>query len=73
MAELCGAIREGKVRGPQLRLRAPGASLALSLFFHTYYMLITAILKPRLQGVNLVAHYTGLYFSAVSGEPLWGF
>lgn len=53
--------------------RAPRAALALSLLFHTYYMLITAIPKPRLQGVNLVGHYTSLYFRVLCIGPLWGF
>lgn len=54
-------------------LWAPRAGLALYLPSYTYYMLITAILKPRLQGVNLVGHYASLYFRVLCVEPLWGF
>lgn len=61
--------REG--RNPSIR--APRAGLALYLLSHTYYMLITAIPKPRLQGVNLVGHYTSLYFWVLCVGPLWGF
>lgn len=61
-------IREG--RGP--RLRAPGAVPALYLLSHTYYMLITTIPKPRLQGVNLVGHYSSLYFRVLCiAGPSW--
>lgn len=45
-----------------LSVRAPRAGLALFLLLHSYYMLITAIPKPCLQGVNLVGHYPSLYF-----------
>lgn len=72
-AELCGAIRDGDERGPQPQPRAPRAGLALYLLSHTYYMLITAIPKPRLQGVNLVGHYASLYFRVPCVGPLWGF
>lgn len=62
-------IREG--HGP--RLRAPRAVPALYLLSHTYYMLITTIPKPRLQGVNLVGHYTSLYFRVLCiAGPSWG-
>lgn len=61
--------REG--RNPSLG--APRAGLALYLPSHTYYMLITAIPKPRLQGVNLVGHYTSLYFRVLCVGPSWGF
>lgn len=61
--------REG--RSPSLD--APRAGLALYLLSLTYYMLITPIFKPRLQGVNLVGHYAGLYFRVLCVEPLWGF
>lgn len=62
-------IREG--HGP--RLRAPGAVPALYLLSHTYYMLITTIPKPRLQGVNLVGHYSSLYFRVLCiAGPSWG-
>lgn len=36
-------------------------------------MLITTIPKPRLQGVNLVGHYTSLYFRMLCiAGPSWG-
>lgn len=69
-AQLEMEIREG--HGPP-RLRAPGAVPALYLLSHTYYMLITTILKPRLRGVNLVGHYTSLYFRVLCIAGLsWG-
>lgn len=62
-------IREGH----DPRLRAPGAVPALYLLLHTYYMLITTIPKPRLQEVNLVGHYTSLYFRVLCiAGPWWG-
>lgn len=36
-------------------------------------MLITAISKPALQGVNLVGHYASLYFSLQRVGSFWGF
>lgn len=68
------ALLEMETReGRSLSLGAPGAGLALYLLSHTYYMLITAIPKPRLQGVNLVGHYASLYFRVLCVGPLWGF
>lgn len=68
------ALLEAETRkGHNPSLRAPRAGLALYLLSHTYYMLITAIPKPRLQGVNLVGHYTSLYFRVLCVGPLWGF
>ena len=68
------ALLEMETReGRSLSLRAPRAGLALYLLSHTYYMLITAIPKPRLQGVNLVGHYASLYFRVLCVGPLWGF
>lgn len=72
-AELSAAIREKEKRGPQLNLWAPRAGWALYLRSDTYYMLITAILKLCLQGVNLVRHYSGLYFRVLCEKPLWDF
>lgn len=50
----------------------PGQTWPFTSSPHTYYMLITAIPKPRLQGVNLVGHYASLYFRVLCGGPLWG-
>lgn len=68
------ALLEMETReGHSPSLGAPRAGLALYLLSHTYYMLITAIPKPRLQGVNLVGHYASLYFRVLCVGPLWGF
>lgn len=54
-------------------LGPPGQAEPFTSFPYTYYMLITTILKPRLLEVNLVGHYSGLYFRVLCGEALWGF
>lgn len=66
-------LEKERREGPQLNLWAPRAGWALYLLSDSYYMLITAILKPCLQGVNLVRHYTGLYFRVPCEKSLWAF